>query len=169
MADLFHELGIDPGVIASQIIGFVLLWMLLARFLFRPVMGLLKSRETEIKATYDLANADRASAEELKTEFETRLAGIEAESRSRIQAAIKEAQAAKDDMLAEARARVEDTLRRGEEELAREKEKILTEIREQTVEISLAAASKIIGESLDGARQRKLVNDFIDSLGSEKQ
>ncbi len=168
MAELFHELGIDPRVIASQIIGFVLLWIVLARFLFRPVMALLQSRETEIKATYDRAAAERQSAEELKAEFERRLAEIEAEARSRIQVAIKEAQAAKDDMMAEARAKVEDTLRRGEEDLAREREKILAEIREQTVDLSLAAATKIIGESLDEAKHRMLVNDFIDKLGSAK-
>lgn len=154
---------------AAQVTGFVLLWMVLARYLFRPMMALLKTRETEIKATYDLASADRASAEELKAEFESRLAGIEAEARVRLQAAIKEAQTAKDEMLAEARARVDDTLRRGEEELAREREKILAEIREQTVDLSLAAAAKIVGESLDEARHRMLVNDFIDKLGSAKQ
>ena len=63
MAELFHDLGIDPKIIASQIIGFVLLWMLLKKFLFGPVMGLVKSREAEIKATHDAADSDRATAE----------------------------------------------------------------------------------------------------------
>jgi len=168
MAELFHELGIDPKIIASQIIGFVLLWMLLKKFLFGPVMGLVQSRENEIKATYDKADAERSAAEQLKAQLDARLAAIEAEARTKIQAAIKEAQTAKDDMLAEARARVEDTLRRGQEDLAREREKILAEIREQTVDLSIAAAGKIIGESLDQARHRRLVNDFIDQIGSAK-
>ena len=109
-----------------------------------------------------------AAAEQLKSQLDARLAAIEAEARTKIQAAIKEAQAAKDDMLAEARARVEDTIRRGQDDLAREREKILAEIREQTVDLSIAAAGKIIGESLDQARHRKLVNDFIDQIGSAK-
>lgn len=169
MAELFHELGIDPKIIASQIVGFVLLWMLLKKFLFGPVMGLVQTRANEIKATYDQADAERSAAGQLKVELEARLAGIEAEARTRIQAAIKEAQVAKDDMLAEAKTRVEGILKRGEEDLAREREKILAEIRGQTVDLSIAAASKIIGESLDEARQRKLVNDFIDQIGSAKQ
>ncbi len=168
MAELFHELGIDPKIIASQIIGFVLLWMLLKKFLFGPVMGLVQSRANEIKGTYDQADAQLAAAEQLKVDLDARLAGIEAEARTRIQAAIKEAQVAKDDMLAEAKTRVDGMLKRGEEDLAREREKILAEIRGQTVDLSIAAASKIIGESLDEARQRKLVNDFIDQIGSAK-
>ena len=168
MAELFHRLGIDQNIIAAQIIGFVLLWMLLKKFLFGPVMGLVQSRATEIKATYDKADAELSDAEQLKAQLDARLAAIEAEARTRIQAAINEAQTAKDDMLAEARARVEDTIRRGQEDLAREREKILAEIREQTVDLSIAAAGKIIGESLDQARHRKLVNDFIDQIGSAK-
>ena len=132
------------------------------------MLGLFDTRQQEIKATYDKADAERSAAEQLKSQLDARLAGIEAEARTRIQAAIKEAQAAKDDMLAEARAGVEDTLRRGQEDLAREREKILAEIREQTVDLSIAAAGKIIGESLDAARHRKLVNDFIDQIGSAK-
>lgn len=169
MAELFHELGIDPKIIASQIVGFILLWMLLAKFLFKPVMALLQTRTKEIKATYERADAELAATEQLKADLDARLAGIETEARTRIQSAIKEAQTAKDDMMAEARERVEATIRRGEEELAREREKILAEIREQTVDLSMAAAGKLIGESLDDARHRKLVNDFIDALGSAKQ
>jgi F-type H+-transporting ATPase subunit b len=169
MAELFHELGIDPKIIASQIVGFILLWMLLAKFLFKPVVALLQTRTKEIKATYERADAELAATEQLKADLDARLAGIETEARARIQSAIKEAQSAKDDMMAEARERVEATIRRGEEELAREREKILAEIREQTVDLSMAAAGKLIGESLDDARHRKLVNDFIDTLGSAKQ
>ena len=168
MAELFHDLAIDPRVIASQIIGFVLLWMLLARFLFRPVMTLVQTRATEIKATYDEAAAERSAAEGLKAELESRLAGIESEARARIQAAITEAQTAKDEIISEARSRSDSILQRGEEDLVREREKIIAEIRQQTVDLSLAAASKLIGESLDDARHRKLVHDVIDRLGSAR-
>ncbi len=169
MSEILHALHIDPTVMAAQLTGFVLLWILLAKYLFAPVLALLDSRKLEIKATYDHANATKSEAEQLKADLEARLAAIEVEARTRIQAAVKEAQTAKDDMLAEARARVDDTIRRGEEELAREREKIVAEIREQTVDMSLAAASKLIGESLDETRHRKLVDDFIDKLGSARK
>lgn len=168
MQELLHALHIEPNIMAAQVTGFVLLWILLARYLFKPMLALLQTRENEIKGTYDKADAELAAAEQLKVDLDARLAGIEAEARTRIQAAIKEAQVAKDDMLAEAKTRVDGILKRGEEDLAREREKILAEIRGQTVDLSIAAASKIIGESLDEARQRKLVNDFIDQIGSAK-
>lgn len=166
MAELFHQLSINTQVIAAQIIGFVLLWALLAKFLFRPVLGLMDARQQDIKSTYDNAEAERAKAEEFRSEYEKRLAGIEAEARARIQAAVREAESAKDQIISEARNRSDDILRRGQEQLDREREKTLAQIREEVVDISLSAASKLIGESLDDAKHRKLVSDFVGKIGA---
>ena len=164
MAELFKELGIDPRVIAAQVTGFILLWMILAKFLFRPVLGLLQARQDEIKGTYEAAENERAKADELRADYERRLAGIEAKARARIQEAIKSGDDAKNEIIADARRRSEDILRRGEEELAREREKILSEIREEVVDLSLEAAGKLVGETLDEPRHRRLISDFISRL-----
>ncbi|MHB0912527.1 MAG: F0F1 ATP synthase subunit B [Armatimonadota bacterium] len=155
---------IDPAILPAQIIGFLLLWFVLAKFLFRPVLALLKSRDEEIKSTYDEAAAERARADQFRTEYETRLSGIEAEARTRLQDAVKEAQTAKDEIIGEARGRSEELLRRAQEDLAREREKTLAQLREQVVDISLGAAGKLIGESLDEAKHRRLVGEFIDRI-----
>ena len=168
MEELFHQLGIDPRVMAAQVTGFILLWILLARYLFRPVLALLDARQQEVRTTYENAEAERARAEEFREDYERRLAGIEAEARGRIQTAIKEAERAKSDIIADARSRSEDILRRGQEDLAREREKTLAQLREEVVNISVAAAGKLIEESLDDARHRKLVSDFVDKIGTTK-
>ena len=166
--EMLHLLGIDPKVLAAAITGFLLLWVFLARFLFKPVMTLINTREQEIKTTY--ANADNAKAEalNLKSELEQRIAGIEADARARIQSAIKEAQDAKDDILADAKNRSEDIIRRGSEDLAREREKTLAQLREEVVNISMGAAEKLIGDSINDEKHRMLVNDFIDRIGTVK-
>ncbi len=166
MSELFKELGINPQVIASQIIGFLLLWWLLARFLFRPVMGLLQAREQDIKNTYDAADAERAKAEEFRADYEKRIQGIEAEARARIQAAVREAETAKDQIMSDARNRSDDILRRGQEQLDREREKTLAQLREEVVDISLGAAAKVIGESLDDQKHRALISDFVNKIGA---
>ena len=164
MSELFHLLRIDPQVIAAQILGFALLWILLRRYLFGPVMGLVQSRQQEIKSTYEAAENEQARAEEFRTEYEKRLTGIEAEARAKIQEAIKHADDAKNEIIADARRRSEDILKRGEEELAREREKTLAAIREEVVDLSLEAAGKLVGETLDEPRHRRLIGDFISRL-----
>ncbi|MDH7482246.1 MAG: F0F1 ATP synthase subunit B [Armatimonadota bacterium] len=166
--EALKELGIDPKVMAAQVTGFILLWIVLARYLFRPVLAFLDERQRQIKLAIDNANEERAKAEQLRAEFEQRMASIEAEARSRVQAAVREANAAKEEILAEARNRAESILQRGQEDLAREREKILAQLREEVVNISLAAAGKVIGEALDEERHRKLVSDFIEKLEAKK-
>jgi F-type H+-transporting ATPase subunit b len=164
MAELFKELGIDPRVIAAQILGFALLWILLRRYLFGPVMGLVQSRQREIKSTYEAAENEQAKAEEFRADYEKRLAGIEVEARARIQEAVKKAEEAKNEIIADARHRSEDILKRGQEELVREREKTLAQIREEVVSIALDAAGKLIGETLDEPKHRRLIGDFISRL-----
>lgn len=162
--EILHELGIDPKVIASQITGFILLWLVLRRFLFVPVLGLLDAREQEIKSTYEAAENEKAKAEEFRADYEHRLAGIEAEARAKIQEAIKKAEESKNDIIADARRRSEGILKRGQENLAREREKTVAAIREEVVDISLEAAGKLVGETLDEPRHRRLIGDFISRL-----
>lgn len=168
MSEIMHALNIDPKVMAAQVTGFILLWIVLAKYLFRPVLAMLQARDQEIKTTYENAESERTQAEEFRADYEKRLAGIEAEARSHIQAAVKDAEAAKNDILAEARSRSEDIRRRGQEDLAREREKTLAQLREEVVDISLSAAGKLIEESLDEAKHRRLVSDFIHKIGTTK-
>lgn len=158
----------EPAIIPASIMGFLLLWLVLAKFLFKPVMAMLQEREDEIKGTYDTAETERAKAEEFRADYERRLVGIEAEARAKLQSAVKEAEDAKNQIIAEARARSEEILKRGQEDLAREREKTLAEIREEVVNLAIGAAGKLIGESLDEAKHRKLVGDFIDRIGTTK-
>lgn len=162
--EAIHEL-LDPKVTAASVVGFILLYILLARYLFRPVLEILDARDREIKSAYENAQAELARAEELRADYQKRLDGVEAEARALMQKAVREAQEAKDFILSEARARSAETIERGHEQLAREKEKALAELRQEVVGISIAAASKIIEESLDERLHRKLVNDFIERIG----
>lgn len=159
-------MDINPKVLAAAVTGFLLLWAFLSKFLFKPIMALLKAREMEIKNTYADADEAKADALKLKTDLEQQIAGMEAEARVRMQTAVKEAQDAKDEILADARTRYEEILRKGQEDLDREREKTLVQLREEVVNLSIGAAEKLIGDSLNDEKHRVLVNDFIDRIGA---
>ena len=124
-------------------------------------------RQADIKATYDQLDADRERMETTRREYEQRLANIEAEAREKIQAAVKEAQSA----AGQSGRRCPDSRRRpiieqGRNESERERQEAFAEMRQQIVTLAVAAAGKVIGENLNDARQTKLVDDFIGSLGT---
>jgi len=166
--EIFRELGIDPQLIVVNIIAFLVLLWLLKKFLFRPVTEVLESRREEIRSSYEAAERDRTAAAELRQDYERRLAGIEAEAREKIQAAIRDGQEHRDHLLSEARAEAERVLRRGQEELQREYAKTLVQLREEVVNLAIESSRKLIERSLDDATHRALIAQFIESIEARK-
>jgi len=161
-----EQLGITPALLLTQVIGFLILLWLLNRFMFKPIFGILDQRQADIKATYDQLDDDRARMEQTRRQYEQRLAGIEAEAREKIQDAVKEAQALRDNLVADARNQAEAIVVQGRSENERERQAAFLEMRRQIVSLAMTAAGKVVGESLTDARQTKMVDDFIGSVGS---
>ncbi len=159
-----QQLGITPALLITQIVGFLILLFLLNRFMFKPIFGILDQRQADIKATYDQLEADRARMEETRRQYEQRLANIEAEAREKIQAAVQEAQALRDNLVADARQQAETIVSQGRNDSERERQAAFLEMRGQIVAIAMAAASKVVGENQNDARQTKMVYDFIGSV-----
>lgn len=165
MEELLKSLGLDGRVFLIQVAGFVILVVLLRKFLFGPVSAMLAARQDEIKSTYDRADESIKAAEQLKADYEQRIGAVEAEARQRIQEAVKEAQAAKDEIVSEARAESHAIIERGAREIEHERDRALVELRTEVANLAVGAAGKIIGENMDDARQRKLVDDFMKQVG----
>ena len=166
MDAIIHALGIDPKIVVLQFIGFIVLWLLLNQFVFKKVFGVLDARQQDIKNVYDQLDADRAAMETTRRDYQQRLEGIEAEAREKIQAAVKEAQTLRDNLVADAQKQAETLVEQGRSESERERQKAFLEMRHQIVALAVSAAGKVVGESMDGERQNKLVDDFIGSVGA---
>ena len=165
MNQLMEQLGITLPLLLTQIVGFGILLFLLNRFMFKPIFGILDQRQADIKATYDQLDADRARMEDTRRQYEQRLANIEAEAREKIQAAVQEAQGLRDNLVADARQQAETIVSQGRNDSERERQAAFLEMRGQIVAIAMAAAGKVVGENLNDARQTKMVDDFIGSVG----
>ncbi len=79
-----------------------------------------------------------SAMEDTRREYEQRLAGIEAEAREKIQAAVKEAQALRDNLIADAQKQAETIVAQGRNESERERQKAFLEMRQQIVALAIA-------------------------------
>lgn len=157
-------LNIDPRVLIVQILGFVLLLIVFKLFLFKPILGILEARQKEIEGRYQDAETQRGAAEQLRAEYQQHLAGIEEEMRSKIAQALKDGQAMRDEIIADSHAKADSILTRAQEEIAREKEKALAELKSTVAGLAVDAAGKLIRAKLDDAKHRELVGRFIEDL-----
>ena len=89
---------------------------------------------------------------------------FEADARAQIQAQIKEAQQLRQTLMSEAAAKADELVKRASQEIEAEKGRVMGELRLGVVNLTLAATEKLLGENMDSAKNRKLVEDFIDKV-----
>lgn len=151
--------------LVTQLTGFTLVVLVFWRYLWGPIQGIIDARRDEVEHEYSDAENDRKAAAELKAEYEQHLANIDSEMRAKITEAAKEGQALREDIVAEARKKAEQVLTRADEEIGREKDKAILEIKMRVADLAVNAASKLIDERLDDDKHRQLVDKYIDELG----
>jgi F-type H+-transporting ATPase subunit b len=157
-------LGINGGFLLAQIINFLLIAGLLTFALWRPLTNMLDSRAAKIQKGLEDAAAAANARRNAEAEAEKILAQARAEAQSVVEEARgrgddvaksieQEARAEADRIRAEARARAED-----------ERNQQLAGLRGQVASIAIAAAQRLIGDSMDQKRQQSLINDFFSKV-----
>jgi len=164
-----EALGINLGYLISQLVNFTLLVVLLYFVAYKPILRMLDERSARIKKGLEDAETASRRAAEMEQEFERRMGEARKQGQELVAQATQLSEKARQEILDKARDEASGLVNKAKEEIGRERDVAMGELRQQVAELSLAISQKVIGESLDGARQRKLVNDFIDSLGSAKQ
>jgi F-type H+-transporting ATPase subunit b len=140
-----------------------ILFLALANLLFgRTISNMLKSRRDRIAQGLrdaEQARQDRANAEKERAET---LAEARREARELLERAQRVAQETRDADIAATKAELERLRERAASEIEAEKVRAMVELRAEVADLALAAAAKVIGASMTGATQRRLVEDFIN-------
>jgi F-type H+-transporting ATPase subunit b len=156
-----EALGINLGYLVSQIVNFTLLAVLLYLVAYKPIMRMLDDRSARIKKGLEDAEQASKRAAEMEQEFEQRMVTARKEGQEIIAQATQMSEKTRQDILDKAREEASAIVERAKEDIARERELAMAELREQLADLSLAISEKVIGESLDERRQRELIADFL--------
>jgi len=164
MDELFHALGIEPGIILVNMAGFVLLVLLLKKFAFGPVGEVLSEREREIEADLDeaerakqMALADRRAMEQELAQLDDRAAGIVADAE-------KQAEERRREIVRRADEQSRQIVAEGERAVERATEDARAQLRRETAEIAVEVSRRALREALDAERQAALVDAFIADI-----
>ena len=155
---------INTGLIFWTVLIFVILMGLLWRFAWPSILKSVEERERRI--AQQLADAERANAEaaRLLEEHKKTVAAARMEAQDMIGKAKQVAEKEREALLARAREEYEALLTRARKDIDAEKEKAIVALRREAVELSIAAASKVIESNLDTEANRRLVTDYLASL-----
>ena len=148
----------------AQIVNFLFLVWVLAKFVYKPLMKMMEERKNKIASDLSGAETARADAEKVKAEADAALTKARQEAAAIVEAARANAQTAAEKIMADANAAKDALLAQGREEVAIEKKKALEEVRAQVIELSMVAAGKIIEKKLGTADDKKMAAEIVDSI-----
>jgi F-type H+-transporting ATPase subunit b len=160
MGSLLFKL--EPGMAIWTWVVFLIVLVILWRFAWRPILKVLDDRTELIKSSLDNAEKARRDLEDMTENRKKMIAETEKASAEILQKAKVEAQQAADDIRTQARTEAKRILDAASQDLAKEKAAVIREIREETVQLALMAASKVISEKVDEASGRKIVERELD-------
>jgi F-type H+-transporting ATPase subunit b len=157
-------LPINPGITLATIGVLLIVMPAVKYFYITPLKNAIDERNNNLESTFNEVETLRNEMTTMKSDYEKRIASTEAEAREKINAQIKEAQALRQSLMAEAAAKSDALVKQAQEEIASEKAKVLGELRNHVTDLSLTAAEKVVGANMDTAANRKLIADFIADL-----
>src|SRR5882762_4107026 len=160
----FTPFSINPGLILWTVVVFGLLLALLWKFGWPTILKSVEDRERRIQQQLEEAERARAEAARLLEEHKRTLGNARGEAQAIIAQAQALGEKERQGILERARAEQELLLERARKEIEAEKEKALLALRREAVDLSIAAASKLIEQNLDSAANRKLVVEYLASL-----
>ena len=152
------------ATLIAQILNFLFLVFVLAKFAYKPLLNIMEERKNKIAADLEAADAAKAEAEAVKSEYAAKLADARQEAQAIVEAARKSAQAAHDKIMAETKAEQDQVVAAAKEAIELEKQKALADVRAQVISLSMLAASKIVEQKLGSEDDKKMAGEIVDSI-----
>lgn len=152
------------ATLIAQILNFLFLVFVLAKFAYKPLLNIMEERKAKIASDLEAADQAKAEAEAVKSEYAAKLAEARQEAQAIIENARKTAQAAHDKIMADTKAEQELVIAAAKETIASEKKKSMDEIRAQVISLSMIAAGKIVEQKLGSEEDKKMAGEIVDSI-----
>ena len=157
--------GINPWTALFTFCNMIITFLLLKKFLFKPVKKMIDQRQKEIDDMYADAEESKAQAMRLQADYEEHLSSARAERDEIMRDAVSRAQKREQEIIADARRDAAAIMTKAESDIAQEKKKALNEVKNEISSISITIATEVVGREINEADHSRLVSEFIGKLG----
>ena len=165
---MLDALGINLKDLIFAVANFLILVLILGKFLYKPFLGILEKRKQTIEDAFTNAEATNRKADEKYEAYTKTLARAEAESREIIKNARLKADDHANMIVEEAKAEAARIKLQAEKEAVREKEKALREVREQIGQLAILAAEQILEKEVAAEGQEEIIDRVLEKAGTSQ-
>ncbi|HUR16169.1 MAG TPA: F0F1 ATP synthase subunit B [Candidatus Limnocylindrales bacterium] len=163
-----HEVGFQINLfwIIAQAASFLIFLVILYFVAFKRIGGVLEERRSRIEQGLRDADQARVDREQAAAERLRVLADARTEAEDILVRAQRVAEESRERDMAETRAQLEQMRERAAADIVSEKERALADVRSQVADLALAAAARVVGETMNTDRERRLVEEFLNEVGT---
>ncbi len=154
----------EPGLMIWTVISFGLLLVILAKFGYKPLLGIIQKREDEIRGSIDEAEKVRSEAEELFANYKKQLAEARTEAHEIIEQGKKIAGKAKDEIVSKADKEAARIVENAKIEIDREKVQAMDELERKVTDLAVLTTAKVINKTLDSKEHMALVEESLSEV-----
>lgn len=161
-------ISVNIWSILVSLANLLIMFLILKRFLFKPVQKMMAARKQQVDQIYQDAKEKRDSAINMKQEYEARLATAREEADGLVRNAVQTAQRKGDAIVAEANSQASHLKQKAEQEIAQEKRQMLQDVRGEISDIAVSIASKVVEREVKKQDYDGFVDEFIKNVGEQQ-
>lgn len=158
-------ISVNLWQIIISLINLLLIFLILKKFLYKPVQNVMSKRQEEIDAHYKTAEDAEKDALEAKEKYETKLSSADSEAEAILKEASLRADRRGERIVEEAREKAGVIVRQAQAEAALERKKATEGIKREIVDVSACLSEKILEREIKTEDHRKLIDSFISEIG----
>jgi F-type H+-transporting ATPase subunit b len=163
-----EHLGIEPNLLLAQIVNFLIIFFVLSKLLYKPILGMLEKRKKEIAAGLELTQKLREEEEKMNSRKEKLFEEARKEARNIVEAGKKEADAQAKEIVEAAHAQAEGIMVKGKEDVVALRTSMEKDVRHAAVDIAEAMSKQLLSQVLSAADQHKMIQKHLKELESVK-
>jgi F-type H+-transporting ATPase subunit b len=156
------KLGINPPVLLTQIVQFVVLFGLLYLVAYKPIMRMLDERSKRIKESLEQAESIKTQASRTEEDIRKKLESAGMEGQERIARATRIGEDIKQKAQEDARREAETLVERARGEIQRERDDAINTVRREFADLTILAAGKVIDRTLDKKEHKQLIDKVLE-------
>ena len=158
-------ISINIWHIVISLCNLLILFLMLKKFLYKPVKKVLADRQAAIESRYDEADKAKSEALQSKAEWEERMAAADEEAAGIVSSAVESANRQSSAILGETKEKADRMMNRARAEADAERRKAEDDIRDRIADVSAAIAGKLLEREISAADHSDLIDSFISEIG----
>ena len=159
--------GLTPEVFIT-IANTLVLFLILKKVLFKPVMKIMDEREADIKSDIEQGKKAKEEGLKFKSEYETKVGAARDEGQQIVEMAKRRAEEKSSEIIASAKREAENIKTKASTDIEKERQQAYNDVKGEISSIALLAASKVIEKDIDKSKHEELIDEFIKEVGDAK-